>query len=181
MACTKNLDAKKAINFCLNDKYGKKYCLNEIKSKWVVLFFFDKASLTLENSEILFYSKVQEQFKALNTELIGIGPVSEEEIRIFYKEHSFDIILLRDVDYKVSEEHGVVYFNAEKVRKRLPITYLINKNKFICKSWNREKMYYRFSGYGGNAVDLWEQSRMWAHIDKVLDAIELLDKHIKFY
>ena len=42
-------------------------------------------------------------------------------------------------------------------------------------------MYYRFSGYGGNAVDLWEQSRMWAHIDKVLDAIELLDKHIKFY
>ena len=98
MVCTKNLDAKKAINFCLNDKYGKKYCLNEIKSKWVVLFFFDKASLTLENSEILFYSKVQEQFKALNTELIGIGPVSEEEIRIFYKEHSFDIILLSDLD-----------------------------------------------------------------------------------
>jgi len=180
MAYKKNLEGEKAINFCLNNKYGKKYCLNETKSKWVILFFFDKTSFTSEKSEILFYSKVQEQFKALQAEILGVGPVSEEEIRKFCRESGCDIILLSDLDYKVSEEYGVVNFSPEKIKKILPMTFLIDKNKYICKYWNRERMYYRYSEYGGDAINLWEQSRMWAHIEKVLDTIESLDKNTKF-
>ena len=37
-------------------------------------------------------------------------------------------------------------------------------------------MYYRFDGYADNLVEVWKDVRMWAHISKVFDAIEILDR-----
>ena len=181
MPYEKHLEGEQAINFCLKDRYKKNLCLKELKNKWIVLFFFDKSSLESDNSEILYYSKVEDEFKDLKAELIGIGPATEKEISKFCLDHDVNLILLSDVDYKVSEEYGVVFFDTDGIKKILPMTFLINKDRIVSKIWNREKMYYRFSGYADNLVELWEQSKMWAHITKVVDAIELLDKntHLK--
>jgi peroxiredoxin Q/BCP len=176
MTYDKHIEGEKAINFCLKDKNKKKICLEEIKSSWIILFFFDKSLLESENSDILYYSKVKGEFEELRAELIGIGPVSEEEIGKFCLEHKCNITLLSDLDYKVSENYGVVYLDKNNNKRILPMTFLINKKSIVSKVWNREKMYYRFSGYADNLIELWEQSKMWAHITKVIDAIELLDK-----
>ncbi|KYC52389.1 MAG: thioredoxin-dependent thiol peroxidase [Candidatus Methanofastidiosum methylothiophilum] len=176
MPYEKHLEGEQAINFCLNDKKQDKICLNNFRGKWKVIFFFDKNSLESPNSDIIYYSKVRDEFKDLNAELIGIGPVSEKEIDKFCAEHDINIILLSDVDYKISGEYGVILFDKEKKKKILPMTFLINKDDVISRVWNREKMYYRFSGYGGNAIDLWEQGKMWAHISIVTDYIEFFDK-----
>ncbi|NPV50341.1 MAG: redoxin domain-containing protein [Candidatus Methanofastidiosum sp.] len=176
MPYEKHLEGEKALNFCLYNKDEKKVCLNEIKSDWIVLFFFDKSILESENSDILYYSKVKDDFKELKAELVGVGPVSQKEISNFCLEHNPDIMLLSDFDYKVSEEYGVVFLDKENNKRILPMTFLINKKGIVSKVWNREKMYYRFSGYADNLIELWEQSKMWAHITKVIDAIELLDK-----
>jgi peroxiredoxin Q/BCP len=179
MPYEKHLEGEQAINFCLKDKDKKNICLKELKDKWLVLFFFDKSSLESDNSEILYYSKVEDEFKNLKAELIGIGPVTEKEISKFCLGHDVNLILLSDVDYKVSEEYGVVFFDTDGIKKILPMTFLINKDRIVSKVWNREKMYYRFSGYADNLIELWEQSKMWAHITKVVDAIELLDKNMR--
>jgi len=178
MPYEKHLEGEQAIDFCLRDKDKKTICLRELNNKWTVLFFFDKSSLESSNSEILYYSKVEDEFKDLEAELIGIGPVPEKEISKFCLEHGVNIILLSDVDYKVSAEYGVVFFDIRGIKKILPMTFLINKDRIVSKIWNREKMYYRFSGYADNLVEVWEHIKMWAHITKVLDAIELLDKHM---
>lgn len=179
MPYEKHLEGEQAINFCLNDKNHNEICLNDFSSKWKVLFFFDKISLESPNSEIIYYSKVRDEFKDLNAELIGIGPVSEKEIDKFCKEYNINIILLSDADYKISKKYGVVFMDKENKKKILPMTFLINKDDVISRVWNREKMYYRFSGYGGNAIDLWEQGKMWAHISIVNDYIEFFDKKTK--
>lgn len=176
MPYEKHLEGERVINFCLNDKDNNSICLDKIKSRWRLLFFFDKSSLELDNSEILYYSKAKDDFNNLKTELIGIGPVSEKEISKFCSEHDIQLILLSDVDYKVSEDYGVVYYDKEDNKKILPMTFLINKKSIFSRVWNRENMYYRYSGYGGNAIDLWEKGKMWGHISLVLDAIGLLDK-----
>jgi len=182
MPYEKHLEGERAINFCLKDKDQKKICLKELKSKWIVLFFFDKSSLKSDNSEILYYSKVEDEFRDLKAKLIGIGPVTENEISKFCLEHNIsNILLLSDEDYNVSEEYGVVFLDKEGTKKILPMTFLINKKGIISTIWNREQMYYRFSGYADNLIELWEQIKMWAHITKVLEAIELLDKNIKYF
>ncbi|KYC45558.1 MAG: thioredoxin-dependent thiol peroxidase [Candidatus Methanofastidiosum methylothiophilum] len=179
MQYKKLIEGERAINFCLKDKENKKICLDELKSKWIVLFFFDKNSFESENSEIIYYSKTQNEFTEIKAELIGIGPVNGKDINNFCSKHNIDIKLLSDLNYNVSEDYGVVYFDNYGNMKILPMTFLINRERNISKIWNREKMYYRFSGYADNLIELWEQSKMWAHISKVLDAIELLDKNIK--
>lgn len=182
MPYEKHLEGEQAINFCLKDKDQKKVCLKELKSKWIVLFFFDKSSLKSDNSEILYYSKVEDEFKDLKAKLIGIGPVTEKEISKFCLEHNIsNILLLSDADYNVSEEYGVVFSDKEGTKKILPMTFLINKEGIVSTIWNREQMYYRFSGYADNLIELWEQIKMWAHITKVLEAIELLDKNMKYF
>ena len=176
MPYEKHLEGEQAINFCLNDKGQKNICLKELKSKWIVLFFIDKSSLESDNSEVLYYSKAEGEFKDLKAELIGIVPVNEKEINKFCLEHDIHIRLLSDLDYNISREYGVVFFDKEGNKKILPMTFLINKDRIVSSIWNREKMYYRYSGYGGNAIDLWEKGKMWAHISLVTDAIELLNK-----
>jgi len=174
-----HLNGERAINFCLNDKDEKNICLNELNSEWIVLFFFDRNSLKSDNSEIFFYSKAKNEFESLRAQLIGLGPVSEIEIKNFCLKNDVNIILLSDMDYKISKEYGVVYFDKENNKKILPMTFLINKKRIVSKLWNREKMYYRFSGYAGNPIELWEKGKMWAHISLVVDAIKLLDKKMK--
>ncbi len=179
MKYEKLVEGVRAINFCLKDKNKNIVCLDEFKTKWRVIFFFDKSSLESSNSEILYYSKAKDDFNKLNTVLIGIGPVSEKEISQFCSEHQIQIILLSDLDYKVSEEYGVIFFDKNEEKKILPMTFLIDINDSLLRVWNREKMYYRYSGYGGNAIDLWEKGKMWAHISLVTDFIKLLDKKTK--
>lgn len=176
MPYEKRLEGEPAINFCLNDKGQKRICLNELKNKWTVLFFFDKTSLESDNSEILYYSKAEDEFNDLKAKLVGIGPVTEKEISKFSSEHDIKIVLLSDLDYKISKEYGVVFFDKEDNKKILPMTFLINEEGIVSKIWNREKMYYRFSGYAGNLIELWERGKMWAHISLVIDAIELSNK-----
>ncbi|KYC52842.1 MAG: thioredoxin-dependent thiol peroxidase [Candidatus Methanofastidiosum methylothiophilum] len=177
MQYEKDLVGRKAIEFCLKDKNNKKVCLNDLKTKWIVLFFFDKTSLDSPNSELLYYSKIKEEFDDLNVHVVGIGPVSEEEIKKFASEHDIKTTILSDLDYKISEEYGVVYIDKNEIKNILPMTFLINKSRIVSKVWNREKFYYRLSGYADNLIELWDQSKMWAHIDKIFEAIELLEKN----
>ncbi len=178
MEYKKDLEGNKAIDFCLYDKNHKKICLVDFRKKWTVLFFFDKNSLKSPISELFYYSKVKKEFDDLNAEVIGIGPVSEKEINKFCSEHEIKTIILSDPDYKVSEEYGVTFIDKDGSKRILPITFLINKKGLVSKIWNREKFYYRLTGYADNLIELWEQSKMWAHISKVFEAIELMDKNV---
>lgn len=176
MQYDKKLEGHKAIDFCLNDINHNKICLKDLRKKWSILFFFDKTSLESQNSELIYYSKSKDEFEKFNAEIIGVGPVPDKEIKKFCKNHDIKILILSDFDYKISEKYGVVYKDNNESRKILPITFLINKDGIVSKIWNREKMYYRFDGYADNLVEVWKDVRMWAHISKVFDAIEILDR-----
>jgi len=176
MEYDKKSEGKKAIEFCLSDMDQNQICLKDYKGKWIVLFFFDKTSLESPNSELFYYSRSINDFDKLNAHVIGVGPVSAQETKKFCNENDIKITILCDFDYKILEKYEVINYDKKGDKKVLPITFLINKDGIVSKIWNREKFYYRLTGYADNLIELWDQSKMWAHIYKVIDAIEQFEK-----
>lgn len=173
----KKLKGDMAIDFCLRDRNGKDTSLKSFENRWIVIFFFDNTSLNSKESEIIFFSKAEKEFKDLNADIVGIGTTTQREIDKFCSDYNVNIPLLSDVDWKISEKYGVVSFDKDNNKKIFPITFLINKDRIILDMWNRKKMYYRITGYADDVENLWEKSRMWAHIAIVTNAIEWIYKN----
>ena len=89
-----------------NLKSKKIWDLEELKGKWVVLYFYPKdftAGCTLEAKG---FSELKNDFSKYNTEIIGISADNQDSHESFCSEKSINYTLLSDPYGNISEKYG---------------------------------------------------------------------------
>ena len=92
------------VNSNIKDK--KVWELNDFKNKWLILYFYPKdftAGCTIEAKG---FSKLNNQFKKYNAEIIGISADDQDSHDSFCNEKSINYTLLSDPNGVVSEKYG---------------------------------------------------------------------------
>lgn len=135
-------EGKKAPAFTLPDKDDVKHKLNEIDSKYTVLFFYPKDSTpgcTIEANE--FTSDIK-KFEKLDTKIIGISGGDSRTKSKFCEKHNLKTLLLSDTDFKISDKYGVYgekQFMGKKFMGINRVTYVLDANKKVVKVYNKVK------------------------------------------
>lgn len=127
-------EGQKAPNFSLKDKEGNIIRLQDFKSKYLVVYFYPKDNTpgcTIEARDLTYYI---DDFKKLNTEIIGISGGDEESKKKFCNRYNLKITLLSDPDFQTSKKYGVYKeksFLGKKFMGIVRTTFVLDKGKII--------------------------------------------------
>jgi len=95
-----------APSFELEDDHGRRVKLDELRGKWVVLYWYpkdDTPGCTMEACEI------RDNFAMISgeAEIFGVSPDNVTSHQKFRDKHALPFPLLADPDHKVSDLYGV--------------------------------------------------------------------------
>ena len=128
--------------FELDTDQGKFYSKDHY-GKNLVLFFFPKADTTGCTKEAISFSNLINEFKDLNTIVIGISKDTVEKQIKFKLKYDLKCILGSDVDIKICSKFGVWVEKSMYGKKYMGIqrsTFLINTERKIHRIWNKVKV-----------------------------------------
>ena len=132
----------KASDFKLKDKDGISYSLKDIKSEYIVLYFYpkdDTPGCTIEANE--FTSHLPE-FKKLKATIIGISGGDEKSKTKFCTKYNIKVLLLSDPDFSIAKKYksyGEKSFMGRKYQGIFRNTFILDKNKNILKTFEKVK------------------------------------------
>jgi thioredoxin-dependent peroxiredoxin len=132
-----------AVPFDLPDAHEKSFRLEDIKGRWLVLYFYPKdqtPGCSLEAGE---FTRRLEDFHALGAEVAGVSPDSPESHCNFIGKQNLKLILLSDEKkdvingygaWKLKKQYGREYFGVE----RSP--FLIDPAGIVAAVWRGVKV-----------------------------------------
>ncbi|MDX9702879.1 MAG: thioredoxin-dependent thiol peroxidase [Candidatus Auribacterota bacterium] len=132
-----------APDFVLADRHGTQFCLNDLRGKWVALYFYPKDNTPGCTTEALQFSQSADIFKELNAVVIGISPDSCASHGKFIDKQNLTLLLLSDTEKKTLEQYdvwklktmyGKEYYGVERT------TYLIDPQGNIAYVWGKVKV-----------------------------------------
>lgn len=97
----------KAPNFTLKDKDGNEVSLSDYLGKKVVVYFYPKDNTPGCTRQACAFGETYGEFKAKNTEVIGISKDSVASHVKFAEKYSLPFVLLSDPDRQAIEAYGV--------------------------------------------------------------------------
>jgi peroxiredoxin Q/BCP len=129
-----------APNFCLTDKDKKEICLKDYAGRWVVLYFYPKDNTKGCTIEAKDFTEMKDDFKKLDTEIVGISVDSPESHREFVRKHSLTVTLLSDEKHRAVTEWGV--WGKKKLYGReyegtIRSTFLIDPKGKVREVWEK--------------------------------------------
>jgi peroxiredoxin Q/BCP len=125
-----------APDFSLKDRYGKSHSLDNVKSKYTVVYFYPKDNTPGCALEATMFNKDLDRFRELGTEIIGISGGDEASKTEFCEKHKLTLTLLSDNDFSVSRKYGVYDEKSFMGHKYLGIsrtTFVLDKDRDIIK------------------------------------------------
>ena len=128
--------------FELETDLGKFYSKDHA-GKNLVLFFFPKADTSGCTKEAISFSKFINEFRDLNTIVVGISKDTVEKQIKFKSKYDLKCILGSDVDIKICSKFGVWVEKSMYGKKYMGIqrsTFLINNEGKIIHIWNKVKV-----------------------------------------
>ena len=133
----------KAIDFCLNDKSGKKVCLKDHKNKWIVLYFYPKDNTSGCTLEAMDFTKHVEEFNQLGATILGVSPDSVQSHQNFSDKNNLKIQLLSDESHETLEKYGVWQEKSMYGNKYFGVvrsTLIINPKGVVSAIWDSVKV-----------------------------------------
>ena len=137
-----SLLGKKAPNFKLNSTSGKIVELNQVKSKYIVLFFYpkdDTPGCTLETKD---FNSLLSNFKKAKCEVFGISKDSLESHNKFKDKYKVKFELLSDENKKSIKAYktwGRKKFMGKEFMGQIRSTFLIKDSK-ILNEWRNVRV-----------------------------------------
>lgn len=144
-----------AIDFCLKNQDGKDVKLSDFKGKKVVLYFYPKDNTpgcTMEAND--FKNKIEE-FRAKNTEVIGVSKDSVKSHNNFACKYELPFSILSDENLEMLEAYGVWQEKSMCGKKYMGIvrtTYIIDED--------------------GKVLHAIKVSKVPGHVEKVLQLLD---------
>jgi peroxiredoxin Q/BCP len=126
--------------FCLPDADGKEVCLESLRGKWVVLYFYPRDNTPGCTLEAIQFSKALEEFAGLGAQVIGVSTDSPESHERFAEKHDLTVLLLSDTGHRVIEAYGAwkpkIFFGKEILGTERD-TFLIDPEGKIGEVWRK--------------------------------------------
>lgn len=127
----------KAPDFSLENDEGKVVSLNDYKGKKVVLYFYPKDNTSGCTAEAIEFTELINQFKDLNTEIIGVSPDSVKSHVNFKNKHNLSITLISDPDKVLCQAYDVWREKSMYGKKYMGVlrsTFIISPDGIIEKA-----------------------------------------------
>ena len=161
-----------APEFTADSTQGKIHFPQDFAGKWVILFSHPADFTPVCTSEIATFAAMADEFKAMNTELVGISvdsvsshlawlKIIQEKVRFGkYDGQKINFPIVADVKMDVAEKYGMIQPSSSDT-KAVRAVFFIDLNKKI-----RAILYYPMSA-----------GRNFAEIKRVLQALQITDKY----
>lgn len=146
-----------APDFCLLDQEENRICLEGLRGKWVVLFFYPRDNTPGCSLEAKNFSCLRKDFEAENAVVIGVSRDSIESHRQFIEKKELKIKLLSDEQANVHRMYDVLHpkhFRGKEVISAVRTTFLIDT--------------------GGKISRVWDNVKATGHVEKVLSELKAL-------
>ena len=133
----------KAPNFKLLSNNNKSFEINKNLNQYIVIYFYPRDNTPGCTNEAKDFSKLYNDFKKLNCEVIGISKDSIESHKKFITKFKIPFQLLSDEEVMVLKKYGAWGEKSMYGKKFMGIkrtTVLINPKGKIMKIWNNVKV-----------------------------------------
>jgi peroxiredoxin Q/BCP len=128
--------------FCLVDQDGTRICLEDLRGKWVVLYFYPRDNTAGCSLEAKNFSCLKKAFEAENAVILGVSRDNAESHRRFIEKEELKIKLLSDEQAGIHRTYDVLHpkhFRGKEVTSTVRTTFLINPDGKIIRIWNDVK------------------------------------------
>ena len=150
-------EGNKAPLFCLPNELDEKICLKDFVGKWVVVYFYPKDMTPGCTTEACDFSANFQEFKDMNSVIIGISPDSPKSHTKFKEKYSLQHILLSNPEHDILEQYGVWQMKMMYGKDYMGVvrtTFLINPEGKIAKIWEKVKVKDHVEDVKGSINDL---------------------------
>lgn len=131
-----------APDFCLESDEGKRVCLEDLRGRKVVLYFYPKDDSPGCTREALSFKEISDELEGLGATVIGISPDDVESHRRFKGKHGLPFLLLSDPDGAVARAFGA-WGEKRMYGKRfegvIRSTFLLDEEGRVMKVYPRVK------------------------------------------
>ncbi|KPV55901.1 peroxiredoxin [Paenibacillus sp. A3] len=142
-------------DFTLTAGNRESVTLSQFRGKYVVLYFYPKDMTPTCTEESCQFRDYNGQFKALNTEVIGISPDDLKSHGKFAAKYELPFLLLSDPDHAVCELFGVWQMKKMYGREYMGVV----RSTFVIDPQ-------------GKLVREWRGVRIKGHVEQVLEAVK---------
>ena len=121
----------------------QEFILNKTNQNFTVVFFFPRANTSGCTKEASEFSEIINEFKKMNTRVIGISKDTVEQQKKFREKHNLKCELGSDIDGSVCNLFSVWVEKSMYGKKYMGIqrsTFLIDKDCKILKTWPKVKV-----------------------------------------
>ena len=121
----------------------QEFSLNKTNQNFTVIFFFPRANTSGCTKEASEFSEIINEFKKMNTRVIGISKDTVEQQKKFREKHNLNCELGSDIDGSICNLFSVWVEKSMYGKKYMGIqrsTFLIDKNRKILKTWPKVKV-----------------------------------------
>ena len=146
-----------APEFCLPDMNGNEECLQDLRGRHVVVYFYPKDNTSGCTKEARDFTEQLPRFEEVSVPVIGISPDSPASHKKFVEKHSLKIILLSDEAHEVLERYNVWQ----------------RKNMYGKESWGVVRTTFIIDPEGKVVAD-WHKVKVNGHVDEVLARLKEL-------
>jgi len=123
-----------APGFELSDQHGRLHALEDYRQRWVVLYFYPQSGAPECTAEACAFRDAIDEFRRLNTQILGISLDSTERQQAFAEHHRLPFPLLADRDGAVAIAYGVrTHRHGKTVARRQ--TFLISPTGKLVKHY----------------------------------------------
>lgn len=122
---------------------GGTFSLSGSAGKNVVVFFYPKDDTSGCTKEAIAFTEHLDQFKKLNTEIVGISADSVTKHDKFKAKHDLKVQLASDEEHAALEKYGVWVEKSMYGRKYMGIersTFLVDANGRLARVWRKVKV-----------------------------------------
>ena len=150
---------KKVPSFSLPATSGKTFALADLKGKNLVLYFYPKDSTPGCTTEGQDFRDHYSEFRALNTEILGVSRDSLKSHENFKSKQNFPFELLSDSDEALCRLFDVIK----------------EKNMYGKKVMGIERSTFLIDGKGILRAE-WRKVKVAGHIEEVFNAVKALEQ-----
>jgi len=133
----------RAPDFELSSDLGETVRLEDLRGRWIVLFFYPKAMTPGCTTEACDFQDVHFQLRSMGAEILGISPDSTERLQRFRKKNGLGFPLLSDPEHRAAEAYGVWSLKKMAGREYMGIvrsTFLIDPEGRIAAVWRKVRV-----------------------------------------
>jgi thioredoxin-dependent peroxiredoxin len=150
-----------APNFTVSGDDGRPVSLADLRGRFVILYFYPKASTPGCTCEAGEFRDAQKEFEKLGAVVLGCSADQIEAQARFKKKEHLNFTLLSDPDFVVIENYG-----ARRMKKFLGKSFLgIVRSSVLI-------------GPDGKVLKIWETAKAKGHAAEVLEAVRDLQTKV---